>query len=397
MAGGNADAYGRRMSKTPSRHRFTGDDARWRAVLASDARADGEFLYSVRTTGIYCRPSCGARRPRREHVAFHPSPAAAEAAGFRACKRCRPNETTAVRTGGELVTRACRLIAQSEAPVTLADLAKAVGVSPFHLHRRFKAVVGVTPRQYAARLRDRRFRDELSDGVGVASAVYGAGFGSSRGAYESARARMTLTPSVYRAGAPGIHIRYASAPTSLGIALVAATARGICSIALGDDEAVLLGDLRRRFSRATLTNADGAMTAAIAAAIALVEGQGTACDLPLDVAGTAFEERVWAALRAIPEGETRSYGEVAASLGAPRASRAVARACAANRLAIAIPCHRVVRGDGALGGYRWGLGRKKTLLARERSAAGSRSPISRFPAAGPLRAARTPRPPSRSR
>ncbi len=343
------------------------DEERWAAVMGRDRAADGAFVYAVATTRIYCRPSCPARRPRREHVRFFADPAAAARAGFRACKRCAP-----ARAAGHAhtarVAAACRRIEAADEAPGLEELAAAAGLSPSHFHRVFKAATGVTPKAYAAAVRGERVRGELAAQPTVTAAIYGAGFGSSGRFYEGAAATLGMTPTAYRAGGAGETIRFALGECSLGSILVAASARGVCAIALGDDPGALLRELQDRFGRAELIGADPTFEGWVAKVVALVERPGGDLDLPLDVRGTAFQRRVWEALRAIPCGETRSYAQLAAALGAPRSTRAVARACATNALAVAIPCHRVVRSDGGLAGYRWGVERKAKLLAAERGA-----------------------------
>jgi len=345
------------------------DGGRWAAVLARDARAEGAFLYAVRTTGVYCRPTCRSRMPRRENVAFFQSPREAERAGFRACKRCGPDrEQRADVPHAEAVARACRRIESAETTPTLVELASEAGLSPFHFQRVFKRIVGVTPRQYAASQRERRLREQLRPGVAVTDAIYEAGYGSGSRVYEAAPAALGMTPGAYRDGAPGQVVRYGSARCSLGTLLVAATERGVCTIELGDDPDELTARLAQRFPKARLERADGAFEATVRAAVAFIEAPGTGFDLPLDIRGTAFQRRVWDVLRRIPAGSTETYGEVAAQLGQPSAARAVAQACGANALAVAIPCHRVVGSGGVLGGYRWGVERKRRLLEREAAA-----------------------------
>ncbi len=343
----------------------TTDEARWAAVVARDARADGSFVYSVRTTGVYCRPSCAAKLARRENVQFHASCEEAERAGFRPCKRCRPNEAGLAERQGAAVERACRLIARSEEMPSLDRLAAAAGTSRFHFHRMFKAVTGVTPKAYAARLRSERMRQELGRADTVTQAIYGAGFNSNGRFYASAPQVLGMTPTDYRAGGRGQSIRFAVGECSLGSILVAATEKGICAIFLGDDPEKLVQDLQDRFREASLIGGDAEFESLVARAVGLVEAPGLGHDLPLDIRGTAFQERVWQALRDIPAGRTATYTEIAQRIGAPRAVRAVAQACGANPVAVAIPCHRVVRTDGNLSGYRWGVERKRKLLARE--------------------------------
>jgi AraC family transcriptional regulator, regulatory protein of adaptative response / methylated-DNA-[protein]-cysteine methyltransferase len=341
------------------------DDAICReAVQRRDRAFDGSFVFGVKTTGVYCKPSCASRPARPENLSFHASPAAAEAAGFRACKRCRPDQA-ATDAHQSAVERACKLIEASEEPLTLAALGKAVGVSPFHFQRIFKKATGVTPRAYAAAVRAERTAKNLRTAPTVTEAIYAAGFNSSSRFYDSADARLGMTPSQLRRGGDGTTIRFAVGECSLGSILVAATDRGICAISLGDDPDALLRELQDRFPRAEIIGADAEFERAVAQVIGLVEAPGRGLDLPLDIRGTAFQQRVWEALRAIPAGQTASYADIAKAIGMPGSSRAVAQACAENPLAIAIPCHRVVRKDGDVSGYRWGVERKRALIARE--------------------------------
>lgn len=348
---------------------FSSDQDRLAAVRRRDRAADGAFVYAVRTTGVYCRPSCAARPARRENIAFHADGAAAEAAGFRPCLRCRPSEPPRAERHAELVVRACRTIEGAETPPTLAALAAAAGLSAFHFHRLFRAVTGVTPKAYAAAHRARRMEAGLGRSATVTAAIYEAGYNTPSRFYDTAPLRLGMTPSAYRGGGAGAAIRFAVGECSLGSILVAATERGVCAILLGDDPGALLRDLQDRFPRAALQGGDAGFEATVAAAVGLVEAPNRALALPLDIGGTAFQQRVWDALRAIPPGETVSYTAVAAAIGRPAAVRAVAQACAANPIAVAIPCHRVVRSDGALSGYRWGIARKRALLDRESASA----------------------------
>lgn len=343
----------------------TRSDPRWAAVLARDPGADGTFFYSVKTTGVYCRPSCAARQARPENVAFHPTREAAEQAGFRPCKRCKPGQPSLAEEHARTVARLCREIDAAEHPPTLEALAIRAGLSPYHLHRVFKAVTGVTPRGYAAAKRAGRVREALDRSGSVTEAIYDAGYSSNGRFYAETNRVLGMTPSRFRAGGAGADIRFAVGECSLGSILVAASEKGVCAILLGDDPEALAHDLERRFPRANLIGADPAFEARVAQVVGWVERPGSGAALPLDVRGTAFQQRVWTALREIPAGATRTYAEVARAIGAPRAVRAVAQACAANPLAVAIPCHRVVRNDGALAGYRWGVERKKALLERE--------------------------------
>jgi AraC family transcriptional regulator of adaptative response/methylated-DNA-[protein]-cysteine methyltransferase len=341
-------------------------DARWAAVVARDRRADGTFFYGVRTTGVYCRPSCGARLPKRSNVSFFETASDAERAGLRPCRRCRPNERAAESQLAAKIAAACRAIESADEPPALAELARAAGLSPHHFHRVFKRATGVTPREYGAEHRARRVRDELRRTSGtVTDAIYGAGFNSSGRFYETARERLGMTPTAYRAGGADAEIRFAVGECSLGAVLVAQSEAGVCAILIGDDPDDLVRDLQDRFPRATLVGGDRAFEKTVATVIGLVERPAAGVDLPLDVRGTAFQQRVWQALRRIPAGKTVTYAELARRIGAPSSTRAVARACASNMLAVAIPCHRVVRTDGSLSGYRWGVDRKRILLERE--------------------------------
>ena len=343
----------------------SGDDARWAAVLRRDPAADGRFYYSVRSTGVYCRPSCPSRGAKRANVAFHASSQEAEAAGFRPCLRCAPHLPPLAERQREAVARACRLIGESDQAPDLDTLARAAGMSRFHFHRVFKAHTGITPRAYAAAQRGARVRRQLEQGASVTDALYGAGFGSSGRFYAAAGEVLGMLPADYRAGGRGETIRFAVGACSLGAILVAATERGICAILMGETPGPLVDDLQTRFPRAELRGADEGFERTVAQVIGLVEAPRIGLDLPLDVRGTAFQQRVWQALRAIPAGRTLTYAELAERVGLPGGARAVAGACAANPVAVAIPCHRVVRTGGALSGYRWGVERKRALLERE--------------------------------
>jgi len=340
-------------------------DPRWAAVAARDRTADGTFFYSVKTTGVYCRPSCGSRTPRPENVAFYATAAAAERAGFRPCKRCRPDRASSGAAREGLVADLCRHIERAEHVPSLDELARLAGLSPFHLHRVFRAATGVTPRQYAVAHRGRRVRAALDAGRTVTEAIYDAGYNSSGRFYDDAAGLLGMTPTRYRAGGADTEIRFAIGECTLGAILVAATARGVCAILLGDDPEALARDLQDRFPRARLIGGDRDFERVVAEVVGFVEHPRLGLELPLDIRGTAFQQRVWQALRGIPVGTTVSYSEVARRIGAPRSVRAVAQAVASNRLAVAIPCHRVVRSDGALAGYRWGVERKQALLVRE--------------------------------
>ena len=346
----------------------TESDPRWASVVARATAADGTFFYSVRTTGVYCRPSCAARVARPENVRFHPTREDAENAGFRPCKRCRPDQPALSEQHAAMVTEACRLIEASQSGPTLEELATHAGVSPFHLHRVFKAVTGVTPREYAAAHRGERVRQELGRAGSVSAAIYDSGYNSNGRFYGESQQVLGMTPTIYRAGGVNADIRFAVGECSLGSILVARSEIGVCAILLGDDPDALARDLQDRFPRASLAGGDAGFEQWVAQVVGFVEAPALGLALPLDVRGTVFQQRVWQALRDIPAGRTASYAGIAERIGAPRAVRAVAQACAANALAVAIPCHRVVRSDGALSGYRWGVERKRALLEREAQA-----------------------------
>jgi AraC family transcriptional regulator, regulatory protein of adaptative response / methylated-DNA-[protein]-cysteine methyltransferase len=341
------------------------EEERWQAVKRRDSAFDGTFFFAVRTTGVYCRPSCASRPAKRENVSFFQNSAEAEKAGYRACKRCRPDQLGAPDPQIEAVKRACERIEQAEDAPKLAELAARAGLSPYHFHRVFKTITGVTPKAYAAERRARRAADKLRTAETVTEAIYDAGFNSSSRFYENTDARLGMTPGAVRRGGAGILIRFAVGQASLGAVLVAATSKGVCAIMLGDDAHALVRDLQDRFPRAEFEGGDAEFERTVAQAVGLVEAPGQRLDLPLDIRGTAFQQRVWAALRAIPPGKTATYKEIARAIGQPAAVRAVAQACGANPLAVAIPCHRVVRTDGDLSGYRWGVERKRKLLDRE--------------------------------
>jgi len=325
----------------------------------------GACFYAVKTTGIYCRPGCPSRRPKPENVELFERREAAERAGYRPCKRCRPDATPPREEQARVIARACRSIESAETPPPLAELAAGAGLSPYHFHRLFKTTVGLTPKRYAAAHRMSRFREGLSKGGTVTDALYEAGFGSSSRAYDGVSRRLGMTPSTYREGGTDLDIHFAVTRCSLGRLLVAATQRGLCAIELGDTPEALHDQLRIRFPRARLRRASRGFTVWVKEVAALIEAPERGLSLPLDIRGTSFQQRVWEALREIPPGTTLSYGQLAERLGKPRAVRAVARACASNKLAVAIPCHRVVRRGGDLGGYHWGVQRKQLLLARE--------------------------------
>lgn len=355
----------RRPKAQDDRAATTAADPRWAAVLARDPAAEGRFVYAVRSTGVYCRPSCNARTPRPENVSFYDSAEAAERAGFRPCRRCRPEQPPRAEREAALVARLCRVVEAAEDMPTLDELARQAGVSAGHLHRLFKAVTGLTPRTYAAARRAERLRAGLAQAATVTDAIYDAGYGASSRFYEQSAAVLGMSPSRYRDGGAGAEIRFAVGQCSLGAILVAASAQGVCAITLGDDAEALVRELQDRFPRATLDGGDAAFAQLVATVVGFVEAPKLGLELPLDVRGTAFQQRVWQALRQIPPGARLSYRELAERIGAPRAVRAVAGACAANAIAVAIPCHRVVRGDGSLSGYRWGVERKRALLERE--------------------------------
>jgi AraC family transcriptional regulator, regulatory protein of adaptative response / methylated-DNA-[protein]-cysteine methyltransferase len=347
---------------------FRNDDERWEAVCRRDRAADGALYYAVRTTGVYCRPSCSSRQPRRENVEFHATPAAAEAAGFRPCKRCKPTAQGLAGRHAAVVANACRLIEQAEELPSLDDLARGAGLSPFHFHRVFKSVTGVTPKAYADAHRGRRVRDELKSAGTVTEAIYGAGFNSNARFYESSDDLLGMTPSEFRDDGAGATIRFAVGECSLGSILVAATDKGVCAIQFGDDPDALVRNLQDAFSKAKLVGGDAAFEQLVAKVVGFIEAPQHGLDLPLHVRGTAFQQKVWRALRKIRPGTTASYAAIAERIGEPKAVRAVAQACGANPVAVAIPCHRVVRRDGALSGYRWGVERKRALLAKEAAA-----------------------------
>jgi len=345
-------------------------ERRWRIVLARDRRYDGAFVYGVRSTGIYCRPSCPSRRPRRAQVAFFPVPELAERAGFRACRRCRPGEAPAPDPRVPLVRAACRLIdAHPEAPASLATLSTRTGATSHQLLRAFRRVLGLSPRQYRDARRLDRFKTELRVRRRVSPALYHAGYGSTSRVYERAHAQLGMTPATYSRGAPGVRIAYTIAPCPLGRLMVATTERGICRVSLGGDAAELEAGLRAEFPAALIRRDRSGLAALVGAIVRYLEGRTQHLDLPLDVRATAFQRRVWEALRRIPYGRTRSYRQIARAIGRPGATRAVARACATNPVALVVPCHRVVRADGEAGGYRWGIERKRALLEREQTRA----------------------------
>ncbi len=350
----------------PGQHTFTTDEERWQALLQRDPEADGQFVYSVTTTGVYCRPTCPSRRARRGNVKFHDTCAAAERAGYRPCKRCQPTAVSLPQRDGEIVARICRVIESSDQMPELDTLAEIAGLSRYHFHRIFKKIVGVTPRQYAMAHRTQRLRSELRQRPSVIAAIYEAGFNSNSRFYEHSSETLGMTPREYRSGGKGITIQYAIAPCPLGLVMVAGTARGICSVSFGAERSALEQQLRQDFPAATLAPPDPAFTAWVETIVNhLKQPSGIIEHLPLDIRGTAFQQRVWQALRQIPAGHTMSYADVADRIGQPSAARAVARACASNPVAVIIPCHRVLKKDGGLSGYRWGQERKQSLLKQE--------------------------------
>jgi AraC family transcriptional regulator of adaptative response/methylated-DNA-[protein]-cysteine methyltransferase len=346
------------------------DEHFWQAVIERNARFDGTFVFAVRSTGIYCRPSCPARRPRRENVRFFAQPKAAEQAGFRPCRRCHPQQAIPPEPQAELIARVCRYIeAHLDEPLTLDALSATFNLSPYHLQRTFKRIVGLTPRQYAEAQRLGQFKTQLKEGDTVTTALYEAGYGSSSRLYEQVPERLGMTPATYRRGGQDAHIRYTIAPCALGLLLVAATERGICAVYLGDSEDTLAAELAAEYPAAHIERDGAHLNQWVTIIFDHLNGQPSTLDLPLDVQATAFQWRVWEALRAIPSGSTCTYGEIAHALGVPNAARAVGRACATNPVSVVIPCHRAVGSDGRLHGFRWGLERKQWLLEHERSVA----------------------------
>jgi len=341
------------------------DVARWRAVLGRDRSADGLFVYAVHSTGVYCRPSCPSRRPRRERVDFFETAADARAAGFRACKRCGPDAGGAIDPWVDKVRRATVYLANVDGHPSLATLAARLGGSPYHLQRNFKRLVGLTPREYADACRLRVVKRRLRQGSDVTGAMFDAGYGSSSRFYERAAPKLGMSPTQYRRGGAGVKVSYAVVDSPLGRLLVAATERGVCSIAMGTSDADLVRSLRHEYPSAAIASDAAGLAQWTAAIVAHLEGRRPRLDLPLDIQATAFQWQVWQALTEIPYGETRTYTDVARAIGKPRAVRAVARACATNPVALAIPCHRVVPAAGGVGGYRWGAARKQKILGRE--------------------------------
>ena len=346
----------------------TTKDPRWQSVVSRDAKADGSFVYSVASTGVYCRPSCGSRLPRPENVRFFATTAEAERAGFRACKRCRPNQRSLAQEQASVIAAICRRIESAESEPSLNELSTAAGMSAFHFHRVFRAVTGVTPKQYAAAHRAKSVQQKLRKSRSVTEAIYDAGYNSNSRFYESSQKLLGMTPSKFREGGEKVEIKFAVGESTLGAILVAQSEIGVCAILLGDDPDALVRELQDRFPRASLVGGDRKFEQLVAKVVGFVERPSEGLDLPLDIRGTAFQQRVWQALREIPAGSVASYREIAQRIGQPGAVRAVAGACAANALAVAIPCHRVIRNDNSLSGYRWGVERKRELLARESAA-----------------------------
>lgn len=363
MFGGYAQGV---MNTLATRQQGTNEDPRYRAIVERDRELDGTFYYSVRTTGIYCKPSCASRRPLPQNVEFHRSPQDAERGGYRACKRCKPNEASESDVQASQVEKLCRLIETSDDEPKLEHLARSIGASPSYTQRLFKSAVGITPKKYAEEQRRKRVRETLQTSQSITEAIYASGYGSPARFYSSAKDALGMQPHIYREGGTNEVIRFAIAESSLGPVLVAATKRGICCILLDDDPQFLIDELARRFPSATLTGALPDFDELVAKVVALVQRPAGPFDLPLDIRGTAFQQRVWQALLQIPAGQTANYAEIATRIGQPTAARAVAGACAANHLAVAVPCHRVVRHDGGISGYRWGVERKRKLLERER-------------------------------
>ncbi len=348
----------------------SGDEGRWQATLAREARFDGAFVYAVLSTGIYCRPSCPSRKPRREQVAFFPVPEIAEQMGFRACRRCNPQQQHSEDPHISMARRVCQYIGDcSEGPPTLEDLSAHVGASPHHLQKVFKRIVGITPRSYADACRLGGLKARLREGWTVTDALYESGYGSSSRLYEKASSKLGMTPALYRRRGQGLSIAYAIVECSLGFLLLASTARGVCAVRLGDDRPSLEAALKDEYSAAEIHRDDIGMKEYLKPLLQRISGRRTRLDMPLDmeIQATAFQRLVWEQLRSIPWGETRSYGEIATAIAQPKAARAVARACGANPVALVTPCHRVVRKDGSMGGDRWGVERKEALLASEQA------------------------------
>ena len=353
------------LNNSPSGTPEMAKDPRWARVVARDKSADGEFWYSVATTGVYCRPSCPSRLANPKNVRLHETLEAAEKAGFRPCRRCNPNGMSVEAGSAALVAKACRVIDEAETPPTLAELAESVELSEAYFHRLFKSLTGVTPKAYSDARRAARVREQLGSSATVTQAIYESGFNSNGRFYEASTAMLGMTPSRYRAGGAQEELRFAVGQCSLGAILVACSGKGVAAILIGDDPETLTQDLQNQFPKATLFGGDAAFESMVARVVGFIEAPHIGLNLPLDVRGTAFQQRVWQALRDIPVGTTVTYSEIAARIGATKAIRAVAGACAANTLAVAIPCHRVIRHDGELSGYRWGIERKRNLIERE--------------------------------
>ena len=360
----NVDGEGLKMNSM----QFSTDEARWKAVCENNSEADGLFYYAVITTGIYCRPSCRSRLPHRDNVEYFLSCDDAERAGYRACKRCQPTAVSKAEETEQKIIRACRIIEESETTIPLDFLASQVNLSPYHFHRLFKKIVGITPKQYASRHQSQRFQTHLRKSPSVTDAIYSSGYGSSGSVYDKRRDQLAMKPGDYRKGGTGVTISYGVAKCFLGWVLVAATGRGICAIEFGDDGETLPEQVQARFPNAQLQKADSGFNATIREVVEFIESPRDTFDVPLDIQGTAFQQQVWQILRQIKPGETVSYSEVAERLGKPKAARAVATACASNPLAAVVPCHRVVQKSGKAGGYRWGNERKKRLLESEQEA-----------------------------
>jgi AraC family transcriptional regulator, regulatory protein of adaptative response / methylated-DNA-[protein]-cysteine methyltransferase len=358
----------KRSPKIEKQAKATLNDPRWPSIVARDASADGTFYYAVATTGVYCRPSCAARQARPENIKYFETTTAAEKSGFRPCKRCKPNQPSLTEQNAKKIAKACRLIEKSEETPSLAILAKQADMSLYHFHRTFKTITGLTPNDYAAAHRGQRLRSSLEGSNTVTNAIYEAGFNSSGRAYENTNHVLGMTPSQFRAGGADTNIFFAIAQSSLGSILVAQSEKGVCSILIGDDPNALVRELQDQFPKANLLGGQPGYEAIVAKVVGLIEHPGIGLELPLDIRGTAFQRRVWKALQQIPPGSIATYTDIAKKIGSPKAVRAVAQACASNVLAVAIPCHRVIRTDGGLSGYRWGVERKSALLSREAQA-----------------------------
>ena len=344
---------------------FTNDAKRWKALVSRDPDAEGAFFYGVVTTGVFCRPTCSSRIPNRKNVVFFTTAKQAGQAGFRPCKRCEPDRAPLQQLHAKAVIRACQMLNEAQKPPPLKELAAHVGISPYHFNRIFKKITGVTPKEFGAAKRTQRLIKSLSNGQSVTQAIYDAGYGSPSRFYERGASMLGMSPARYKTGGAGLEIRYALSETSLGWLLMAATKRGVCAIEFGETSEQLTGRLRERFPNAGLEKGEPGFARWVGRVISYIETPRGTLSLPLDIQGTAFQQKVWKALRAIPSGSTASYGEIARRLEAPKAARAVARACGSNPVAVAVPCHRAVRVDGGMGGYRWGLPRKRALLDRE--------------------------------